>query len=117
MSTANLILKNGRFFTGDARKANATAAAITHGRFSTLGSEQEVMAQKGPATQVIDLEGRTVIPGLIDSHIHTIRGGLNFNLELRWGWGSLARGCTAQAPRAAQRTPPPQWGAGGRRLE
>lgn len=42
------------------------------------------MANRGSATQVIDLKRRTAIPGLNDSHIHLIRGGLNFNLELRW---------------------------------
>jgi predicted amidohydrolase YtcJ len=109
MTHANLILRNGRIFTGDPRKPSASAVAITGGRISSLGSEPDVMAQHGAATQVIDLEGRTVIPGLIDSHIHTIRGGLNFNLELRWdGVPSLAdalRKLRAQA----QRTPPPQW--------
>ena len=49
------------------------------------------MALAGPATRVIDLKGRRVLPGLIDNHLHIIRGGLNFNMELRWdGVRSLA---------------------------
>ena len=60
-------------------------------------------------TQRIDLQGRTVIPGLNDSHIHVIRGGLNFNLELRWdGVPSLAI-ALRMLQEQARRTPPPQW--------
>ena len=109
MATAELILKQGRIATGDPHRPRVDAVAIQDGRFRAVGTEKEVMAWKGADTRVIDLGGRTVIPGLIDSHIHTIRGGLNYNLELRWdGVPSLAdalRRLRAQA----QRTPPPQW--------
>ncbi|WP_434390289.1 amidohydrolase [Melittangium boletus] len=109
MATAELILKQGRIATGDPHRPRVDAVAIQDGRFRAVGTEAEVMAWKGADTRVIDLGGRTVIPGLIDSHIHTIRGGLNYNLELRWdGVPSLAdalRRLRAQA----QRTPPPQW--------
>jgi predicted amidohydrolase YtcJ len=51
----------------------------------------EVMALAGPKTKVVDLKGRRVLPGLIDNHVHIIRGGLSFNMELRWdGARSLA---------------------------
>src|SRR5207253_3774323 len=60
-------------------------------------------------TQVIDAAGRTVIPGLNDSHLHAIRGGLNFNMELRWdGVPSLAD-ALRMLKEQARRTPPPQW--------
>ncbi len=109
MAAADLILENGRIATGDARTASAEAVAIKDGRFSAVGSAKEVMAQRGPATQVIDLGGRTVIPGLIDSHIHVIRGGLNYNLELRWdGVPSLADALRRLRDQA-RRTPAPQW--------
>ena len=66
-------------------------------------------AQRGPATKVIDAGGRTVIPGLNDSHMHPIRGGLNYNMELRWdGVPSLADALRMLKEQAA-RTPPPQW--------
>jgi len=107
MVTADLILKNGRIATGGAREADAVA--IREGRFLAVGSEQDVMSRKGPATRVVDLGGRTVIPGLIDSHIHTIRGGLNYNLELRWeGIPSLADALRKLRDQA-RRTPAPQW--------
>ena len=107
MVTADLILKNGRIATGGAREADAVA--IREGRFLAVGSEQDVMSRKGSSTRVIDLGGRTVIPGLIDSHIHTIRGGLNYNLELRWeGIPSLADALRKLRDQA-RRTPAPQW--------
>jgi predicted amidohydrolase YtcJ len=106
---ADLIIKNGRIATQDARRSFASAVAIKDGRFVTVGSEQEVMVHKGDQTQVIDVGGRTVIPGLNDSHTHPIRGGLNYNLELRWdGVPSLADAMRMLRTQA-QRTPPPQW--------
>src|SRR5262245_56211414 len=82
--TADLILHNGRFTTMDGKRPFAEAVAIRQGTFSHVGTTAEVMQSKGPGTQVIDLAGATVIPGLNDSHTHLIRGGLNYNLELRW---------------------------------
>lgn len=108
-SSADLIILNGRVATQDERRSFATAIAIKDGHFVTVGNEQEVMVHKGDQTQVIDVGGRTIIPGLNDSHIHLIRGGLNYNLELRWdGVPSLADGLR-MLKEQAQRTPPGQW--------
>jgi len=107
--SAPLILFNGCFHTVDRQNPQASAVAIQDGRFLAVGDTDEVMRHRQPDSQVIDLNGRTVIPGLNDSHIHLIRGGLNYNLELRWeGVPSLAdalRMLKAQA----ERTPHPQW--------
>jgi len=74
-----------------------------------VGSDQDVMTLAVPDTQVIDLNGRRVLPGLIDNHLHLIRGGLNFNMELRWdGVRSLAD-AMAMLKRQVAATPPPQW--------
>ena len=68
-----------------------------------------MLKRRGDATKVIDLENRTVIPGLNDSHLHLIRGGLNYNLELRWdGVPSLAD-ALRMLREQARRTPAPQW--------
>jgi predicted amidohydrolase YtcJ len=83
-STADLILTNGRFTTLDARLPAAEAVAIAGGRFAAVGNAAQIEAYRGPATEVVDLKQRRVIPGLIDSHTHVVRGGLNYNLELRW---------------------------------
>jgi len=67
------------------------AIAISDGKVTAAGGNDEILRLRGPATRVIDGRGRTVIPGLNDSHMHPIRGGLNYNLELRWdGVPSLA---------------------------
>ena len=67
------------------------------------------MKLAGPSTKVVDLKGRRVLPGLIDNHLHIIRGGLNFNMELRWdGVWSLAD-AMAMLKKQVAITPPPQW--------
>ena len=106
---AELILHNGRVHTVDRERPQASAVAIRDGRFVAVGDDAQVMALRGPATQVIDLKQRTVIPGLNDSHLHLIRGGLNYNLELRWeGVPSLADALRMLKDQA-DRTPTPQW--------
>ncbi len=107
--TADLILKNGRIATQDERGSFASALAAKDGRFLAVGDEKDVMAHRGSGTRIIDAGGRTVIPGLNDSHLHVIRGGLNFNMELRWdGVPSLAD-ALRMLREQARRTPPPQW--------
>jgi predicted amidohydrolase YtcJ len=104
-----LILRNARIATLDGTRSLAQAVAIQNGRFLAAGSDDEVMRLRGAKTQVIDVGGRTVIPGLNDSHTHPIRGGLNYNMELRWdGVPSLAD-ALRMLREQAQRTPPPQW--------
>ena len=105
----DLILHNGHFHTVDREKPKASAVAIHQGRFVAVGTDAEVMALRGAGTRIIDLHKRTVIPGLNDSHLHLIRGGLNYNLELRWeGVPSLADALRMLKDQA-ERTPTPQW--------
>jgi len=106
---ADLILTNGRFHTLDRSNPQADAVAIAGGRFVAVGDAADVMRHRGATTRVIDLDGHTVIPGLNDSHLHLIRGGLNYNLELRWeGVPSLAD-ALRMLKEQADRTPNPQW--------
>ncbi len=105
----DLILTHGRIATLDRAGVDAQSLAIQDGHFLAVGSDGEVMRLRGAKTEVIDLGGRTVIPGLNDSHMHPIRGGLNYNMELRWdGVPSLAD-ALRMLREQAQRTPPPQW--------
>ncbi len=105
----DLILHNGKITTLDRQNPEAQAVAIRDGRFVAAGTDRELMAQAGPATKQIDLRGRRVIPGLIDSHMHIIRGGLNYNMELRWdGVRSLADAMRMLKQQVDQ-TPAPQW--------
>jgi predicted amidohydrolase YtcJ len=111
--TADLILFNGKLHTVDRENPTATAVAIKDGRFIAVGNDAEAMAHKGATTQIIDLKQRTVIPGLNDSHLHLIRGGLNYNLELRWeGVPSVADALRMLKDQAA-RTPTRSGACGG----
>jgi predicted amidohydrolase YtcJ len=100
---------NGRITTLDPANPTATAVALKNGLFAAVGDDREVMARRNAKTVLIDLKRRTVIPGLNDSHIHLIRGGLNYNMELRWdGVASLAD-ALRMLREQARRTPAPQW--------
>src|SRR6201990_3393746 len=102
------ILYNARIATNRV-PAFVEAIAITDGKISATGTDKEILCLRGPMTTVIDGKRKTVIPGLNDSHMHPIRGGLNFNLELRWdGVPSLADALQMLKEQAA-RTPAPQW--------
>lgn len=86
------ILINGKILTVDAQFSVRQALAVRGDRISAVGSTAEIRALAGPATRVIDLGGRTVIPGLIDSHMHAIRAAVSFSTEVNWiGARSLAQ--------------------------
>ncbi|SRR6266581_1483381 len=105
----SLALVNGRITTLDRAAPEASAVLIEDGVFAAVGSTETIRRRAGPDATVVDLEGRRAIPGLHDSHIHLIRGGLNYNLELRWdGVRSLAD-ALAMLKAQVERTPAPQW--------
>lgn len=105
----DVILINGRLTTLDPATPSATALAISDGLIRTVGTDAEAMALRSDATEVIDLGGRRVIPGLNDSHTHLIRGGLSFNMELRWENVPSLADALRMLKEQADRTPPPQW--------
>jgi predicted amidohydrolase YtcJ len=108
-SYADSILFNGRITTLDPLAPEVSAVAIKNGQFLAVGDDRTIHTHAGPDTKKIDLKGRTVVPGLNDSHIHVIRGGLNYNMELRWdGVPSLAI-ALLMLKEQALRTPAPQW--------
>ncbi len=105
----DLILHGGRFTTLDRSNPIASAVAIKDGKFVAVARDRDVLPMAGKRTRVVDLKGRSVLPGLIDNHLHIIRGGLNFNMELRWdGVRSLAD-AMGMLKRQVTITPPPQW--------
>src|SRR6201996_5532608 len=107
--TPELILYNGRFTTLDRARPLASAVAIAGGTFIAVGDEADVLPLATSATRRINLHGRGVLPGLIDNHLHVIRGGLNYTMELRWdGVRSLADAMDMLKRQAAV-TPAPQW--------
>src|ERR1700752_1232646 len=109
MSSPDFVLHRGLFTTLDRGNPTAIAVAIKDGVFTAVGHDHEVMALAGPSTKVIDLQGRRTLPGLIDNHLHIIRGGLNFNMELRWDGVKSLADAMAMLKRQVAVTPPPQW--------
>lgn len=107
--SADMILFNGKIHTIAKHKTEITAVAIKDGKFIAIGHDSEVMNFSGSSTKLVNLDKKRVVPGINDSHIHLIRGGLNFNLELRWdGVPSLAD-AMRMLREQVDKTPSPQW--------
>src|ERR1700749_2489239 len=108
-SMGNLrIFHNGKIAT-NSKPYFAEAIAVEGGKIASVGRNSDVLRLKKPDTETIDLGGQTVIPGLNHSHLHIIRGGLHYNLELRWdGVPSLADGLRMLKDQRAP-TPSRQW--------
>jgi predicted amidohydrolase YtcJ len=108
-SAPDLILHSGHIATLDRSNPTANTVAISGGRFTRVGTANEIVPLAGQRTRVIDLKGRRVLPGLIDNHIHIIRGGLNFNMELRWDGVRTLSDAMSMLRRQVAITPAPQW--------
>ncbi|MGY0633871.1 amidohydrolase [Luteimonas sp. A478] len=107
--SADLIVTNANVITMDAQRPGASAFAVVDGQIVAVGDDADISARRGENTRVIDAGGRTVIPGLNDSHTHVVRGGRFYNLELRWdGVDSLDR-ALGMVREQAGRTPEGQW--------
>jgi predicted amidohydrolase YtcJ len=106
----DLVLHHGQFTTLDRSNPTATAIAIKDGRFTAVGRNEDILLlAAGTECRTIDLKGRRALPGLIDNHLHIIRGGLNFNLELRWDGVRSLSDAMAMLKQQVAITPPPQW--------
>lgn len=106
---ADVIVRNAKIHTGDPGRPQAEAIAIRDGVITVVGDDKDVAGHVGPATKVVDALGRRMIPGLNDSHLHVIRGGLNYVLELRWDGVRTLRQGLAMLREQAGRTPKGQW--------
>jgi predicted amidohydrolase YtcJ len=104
-----MILAGGKIITLDARDSSAEALAIRDGRISAIGSSAHIRALAGPQTVVVDLAGRTVIPGLIDSHIHAIRDALYYTTLVDWGDIADLNGALESIRVAARKSGPGSW--------
>src|SRR5262245_15470991 len=88
----DLIVRGARVTTQDDARPEAQAFAVREGLIVAVGGDAEIASLAGPGTLVVDADGRRVIPGLNDSHLHAVRGGRFYALELRWdGVNSLER--------------------------
>src|SRR5499427_8127848 len=102
-------LVNGNIITLDEHSTVAEALAVRDGKIVAVGRSVDIRDLAGPATRVIDLGGHTVIPGLIDSHMHAIRAALFYATEVNWiGTRSIAE-AMARIAAAARAARPGQW--------
>lgn len=108
-TAADIIFLNGHIATVNNKQPFVSSIAIKDGIFIAVGNNDDSLSYKGDNTKIIDLNGRTVIPGLNDSHIHIIRGGLYYNLELRWDGVPFLTEALNRIKEQSQRTPNPQW--------
>ncbi|MFK0023958.1 amidohydrolase [Streptomyces sp. NPDC090798] len=106
---ADLVVRNAKVYTGDPVNPQAGAVAIKDGKVTVVGDDKDVAGLISARTRVVDALGRRVIPGLNDSHLHVIRGGLNYVLELRWDGVPTLRQALAMLREQAARTPKGQW--------
>ncbi|AEI40580.1 amidohydrolase [Paenibacillus mucilaginosus] len=106
---ADLLIYNANIVTMDESNPTATAVAVKGDRFLAVGSDSDIMRYQGPATRMVDGNKRLLIPGLNDSHIHLIRGGLNYNLELRWDGVPSVADALRMLKQQVDRTPAPHW--------
>ncbi|MEW2622854.1 amidohydrolase [Streptomyces sp. NPDC048106] len=106
---ADVVVRNAKIYTGDPANPQASAVAIKDGKVTVVGDDADVAPLISTRTRVVDALGRRVIPGLNDSHVHVIRGGLNYVLELRWDGVPTLRQALAMLREQAARTPKGQW--------
>src|SRR5579862_8969018 len=105
----DLILTNGKIITVDERFTIAQAVAIRGDQILATGSNQEISRLAGPNTRRTDLNGKSVIPGLIDNHMHLLRAASSWLRETRFD-GVLSRKQAIQMVRArAKEAGPGQW--------
>jgi predicted amidohydrolase YtcJ len=106
---ADTVFFNGKVLTGDARFTVQQALAVKEDRVLAVGSNHEIGKLAGQATRRVDLQGRTVIPGLIDSHMHAIRAALSFATEVNWIGAATLEEALGRVREAAQRSRPGGW--------
>lgn len=107
---ADLIIYHAKIATMDQAGKFAEAIAIKDGIILGTGTNQQIQARyTGSGTKQIDASGKTIIPGLNDSHIHVIREGLNYNAELRWDGVTTLKRAMEMLKEQAARTPPGTW--------
>ena len=106
---ADMLLLNGRIVTLDDTSSVKEALAITGDRITATGSDDQMRKLAGASTTIVDLDGRTVIPGLIDSHIHLIRAGFRYADEVDWSGATSIADALERLRSAAIRAKPGAW--------
>lgn len=105
---ATLIVHNGKVLTVDAKFTRAEAVAVREAKIVAVGSNADILKLRGPNTSVIDAGGRTVMPGLYDSHVHPVGAATSEAAKPMAVWGSLAE-VKQYVRKQAETTPKGQW--------
>jgi len=100
-SGCDTVLLGGNLITVDDRCARAEAVAISQGKFIRVGTDEAVKELVGKETQVIDLQGKTVVPGFIDAHLHVLSSGIGHVLKVDCDLKSIPAVLDALRTRAA----------------
>jgi predicted amidohydrolase YtcJ len=107
--TADTILFNGKILTVDKNFSTQQALAIAHGQVLATGTSAAMKKLAGDKAKLIDLGGRTVIPGLTDGHIHGIRAALTFGTEVNWIGVPTLKEALEKISQAAKTQTPGSW--------
>jgi predicted amidohydrolase YtcJ len=106
---ADFIIVNAKMSTPDRNEMKYQAVAVANRKILQVGSQIEILRFRGKHSVMIDARGRTVIPGIFDSHLHVIRGGRFYNSELRWDGVKTVKRALEMLKEQAARTPEGQW--------
>ena len=109
VAAVDTVLVNGRIVTVDDRFSVVQALAIRDARVAATGTNAEILRLAGAHTRRIDLEGRTVIPGLIDNHAHFLRAAQHWGLEVRWDGIASRREAVAMLRERVRLARPGEW--------
>ena len=105
----DMVLLNAKIVSADEKGATHQALAIRDRRIAALGNTATIKRMAGKTTKVVDLGGRTVIPGLIDSHIHAIRAALSYSTEVHWFGAQALDEALGRLRDAARKAKPGEW--------
>lgn len=109
---ANLVLFNGKVVTVDSGNSIQEAVAVKGNRILKVGKNEEIRLMVGPKTEQIDLEGRTLLPGMVDGHVHMLSSGLRALREFKIPSSSI-RDVLAIVKKKAEQAPQGEWLIGG----
>src|SRR5580765_4765667 len=106
---AELVVINAKVATLDGQSRIVEGLAVRDGRIAAVGPTADVRKLAGPRTRIVDAGGRTVIPGLIDSHMHAVRAALSYSVEVNWIDARTIPEAMARLRSAAERSRPGTW--------